>query len=662
MTRKDVQSEVPGLADFVAPVAASDCEIDNAVAEAGLLPLLMAVVHLTGRRDILDAAGPTQRPQTSTDMSGSLSGDLADELRRQAAAAIRAWRDAGCPPPHAPDPVTMTRMFATLTGKALDQRYEPLLIEELGFAGDERAFAWDEPVAEPAKTRLPVLIVGAGLSGIVIGYRLKQAGIPFEIIEKNAGPGGTWFENRFPGARVDVPSHCYSYSFLRDRRWPDLFSPWPVLRQYFIDAVDRFGLEPYIRYNTEVVRAVYDETATMWDITLRSAAGEETRRVGALVSAVGQLNRPLIPTIEGEDDFLGVRVHTSRWPADLSVAGKKVVVIGTAATALQLVPELAREAADLTVFQRSPTWVIVQPEYRRAIRPGEQWAIDHLPGYARWYRLILYNWAMDGAVDHMTIDPAWEGGEQAVSAANEAARIRMTNGMKAAIGDRPDLWDKFIPTYPPYVKRPNLGDGGFYRAFSQDNVHLVTDGAARLVTDGVIDGAGVHHEADIVVYATGFRALEYLAPIEIVGRGGERLHDFWADEPRAYLGITVSRFPNLFLMYGPGTNLGFNGNLFFNGECQANYIVHCLKWMVEENIAAIELKSEVYAEYATRMDAALAKFTWSHGGAGSWYKNKAGKVIANSPWPLLHYWEWTRAPGRDDFATTAVADIHETVA
>lgn len=645
---------VAGLGDL-APLTASDAQIDAAVAGLGLLPLLMSVVHVTGRTDILRDAGPTQRPQYSTDLSGSVSTDLQVELRAKAAQAIKTWRDAGCPAPHLPDPLQLREMIAALTGKALDPRYEPLIAEELGFAGDARAFQWDKPVDKTALNAKPVLVVGAGLSGLVMAYRLKQAGIPFTIVEKNSGPGGTWFENRFPGARVDVPSHCYSFSFVRDQSWPELFSPWPVLRSYFADLADRLGLTSHIRYETEVLRAVYDDGSAHWNVTLRSAGGEEQVRVAALVSAVGQLNRPLIPEIEGQDAFKGVRVHTSKWSEDLSAEGKKVLVIGSAATALQIVPELAGQAEHLTVFQRSPTWVLVHPEYRRKVSDAEHWAMDTLPGFARWTRAIMYNWALDGSPDHMVIDPEWTGGPQAVSAANDAARERLTRGMKAAIGDDPELQAKLIPTYPPYVKRPNLGDGGYFRAFQRGNVTLCTDGAARFDETGIIDGKGVHHDADIVVYATGFKALEYLAPMEIVGRTGQRIDQFWDDTPRAHLGITVPEFPNLFLMYGPGTNLGFNGNLFFNSECQAGYIANALKWMIQDDIDAIELKPKVYADYSSRMDAALSRFTWSHGSAGNWYKNAAGKVIANSPWPLIDYWEWTRAPDPHEFITTRVS-------
>jgi 4-hydroxyacetophenone monooxygenase len=504
-------------------------------------------------------------------------------------------------------------------------------------------------VTAAAKAACPVLVIGAGLSGIVMGYRLRQAGLPFTIVEKNTGPGGTWFENRYPGARVDVPSHCYSFSFMRRQRWPELFSAAPALRAYFENCVTELGLGPHVRYGQEATAARYDAGAGAWDVTLRSADGaEETVRARAVISAVGQLNRPLIPDHPGDDNFKGRRLHTARWPADLDVAGKRVGVIGAAATALQLIPELARTADKLVVFQRSPTWVHIHPEYRRAIRPGEQWAMDHLPGYADWYRVLLYNWAGDGAGEHMKIDPAWTSATS-VSAANEAQRQRLTAGVLKLIGDDPGLAAKVIPTYPPGVKRPNLGDGGYFRALTRDNVELVTDGVARFTETGVTDGAGVHRPLDVVVYATGFRALEYLAPMTVEGAGGVSLNDFWRDEPGAYLGVTAPGFPNFFLMYGPGTNLGYNGNLFFNAECQAHYISGCLKWMVEDGLETIAVKPEVYADYARRMDEALSTFTWSHPSASNWYKNKAGKVIANSPWPLVDYWEWTRAPDPAEF-------------
>jgi 4-hydroxyacetophenone monooxygenase len=637
-----------GLEGVESLAHATDAEISQAVAQAGLLPLVMSAVHMTGRLDLLRSLPPTLRPQFSGDASGSVPADQATQIRAGVVEAIRQWRDAGSPRPYRPSEAELREMIDVLAGKALDPRYAPLLAEELGMEGDARTFHWDRPPPPEAKARFPVLIIGAGLSGIVMGHRLQQAGIPFVIIDKNLGAGGTWFENRYPGARVDVPSHCYSFSFLRRQQWPELFSPGPVLRGYFDSCLDLLGLRPHVRFGVEALGARWDEAARGWQVDLNSAAGAETIQVRAVVSAVGQLNRPLIPEIPDAEAYKGVRTHTSRWPEDLDVTGKKVAVIGTAATALQLVPELAAKAGALTVFQRSPTWVFVHPDYRRAISPGEQWAIDHLPGYADWYRVLLYNWAADGAADTLKIDPDWKE-EGSVSAANAQYRERLTKSILQAIGGDPELAAKVVPTYPPGVKRPNLGDGGFYRALTQDNVDLNTDGVARFTQSGVVDGAGREHDFDVVVYATGFRALEYLAPMEVHGRDGENLRDFWQDDPGAYLGITVPGFPNFFLMYGPGTNLGYNGNLFFNAECQARYISGCLRWMLQDGLDAVEVRREVYDDYARRMDEALKGYTWSHAGASSWYKNKAGKVVANSPWPLVDYWEWTRAPNPADF-------------
>jgi 4-hydroxyacetophenone monooxygenase len=222
-----------GLEGIDPPFSATDAEIFDAVAEAGLLPLVMSCVHMTGQMDIVRSLGQTRPPQFSGDASGSVEEEQSAAIRASVVDAVRTWRDTGCPTPYRPSEAETRQMIDALVGKALNPRYASLLREELGLEGDARAFKWGRTPPPQVKVKYPVLIIGAGLSGIVMGYRLKQAGIPFTIIEKNSGPGGTWFENRYPGARVDVPSHCYSYSFLRRQRWPELFSPAPVLRSYF---------------------------------------------------------------------------------------------------------------------------------------------------------------------------------------------------------------------------------------------------------------------------------------------------------------------------------------------------------------------------------------------------------------------------------------------
>lgn len=631
--------------------------IRAALPDLALTVLMQTVVHMTGRLDIIREAPPSKLPLFSGDGSGGLTSDESAKVLDRCFDAIREWRDAGCPPPYQPTDAELLEMLGYVAGAKMHPRYVGLIKEELGADGDARVFKWKQPVAEQKRKAFPVLIVGAGMSGLLMGLRLKQAGIPFTIVEKNQGIGGTWFENRYPGCRVDVPSHCYSFSFVRNFRWPNQFSPQPELRRYFDHCADEFGIRENIRFGTQVVSAQFDSKNTEWVVRLRDVNGEREMRVRALISAVGQLNRPSIPKIEGDESFAGARFHTAQWRDDVPLQGKRVAVIGTAATAVQLIPELANIAERLSVFQRTPNWIILHPQYRREITAAEEWAFEKLPFYSRWYRIMLFGWGIDGSPSAYKIDPAWPKDGLSVSAANEDRRIRLTNKIREVIGeDNTELLEKVIPKYPPFVKRPNPGDGGFYRALMRPNTDLVTDAIDKIIPEGIIDSTGKLHEVDVIVYATGFKALEFLAPMEIRGIDGNTIKEFWGDDPGAYFGMTVPGFPNFFMTYGPGTNLGFNGNLIFNSECQARYIAQCIGYQISNDIPAMQVRKSVYDDYANKMEAALADFTWSHGSAGNWYKNSRGKVIANSPWPLIDYWDWTRTPAPDDFEIVVGAD------
>jgi len=624
--------------------------IRAALPDLALTVLMQSVVHMTGRLDIIREAPRSKLPLFSGDGSGGLSADEAAPILDRCLQAIRQWQDAGCPEPYRPTDAELLEMLDYVAGAKMSPRYVGLIKEELGADGDAREFKWRQTV-EPAKLEaFPVLIVGAGMSGLLMGLRLKQAGVPFTIVEKNTGIGGTWFENRYPGCRVDVPSHCYSFSFVRNFRWPNQFSPQPELRRYFDYCADEFGIRDNICFGTQVLSASFDENNSEWQVRLRDGNGERDVRAKALIGAVGQLNRPSIPKIDGDDSFAGARFHTAQWRSDVALEGKRIAVIGTAATAVQLIPELARIAGHLTVMQRTPNWIIVHPQYRREIRAAEDWAFENLPFYARWYRIMLFGWGVDGSPTAYKIDPAWPQNGLSVSAANDDRRIRLTTRIREVIGEEnTELLEKVIPKYPPFVKRPNPGDGGFYRALLQPNVDLVTEGVEKIVAEGIIDATGKLHEVDVIIYATGFKGLEFLAPMEILGLDGVSIRDFWGDDPGAYFGMAVPGFPNFFMMYGPGTNLGFNGNLIFNSECQARYIAQCISYQIANDIPALQVKKSVYDDYAHRMEEALADFTWSHGSAGNWYKNSRGKVIANSPWPLVDYWDWTRELNPDDF-------------
>jgi 4-hydroxyacetophenone monooxygenase len=316
---------------------------------------------------------------------------------------------------------------------------------------------------------------------------------------------------------------------------------------------------------------------------------------------------------------------------------------------LQMIPPVAETAEHLTVFQRSPSWTFVNPEYERPIRDAEQWAIEHLPYYAGWMRATVFNWTLDMFPDLMMIDPDWPQDGRSTSALNELSRTRATERYEAELSERPDLLKKLLPTYPPYVKRPTISGGNFFEAIKRDNVSLVTDSIARLNEEGIVDTTGKTHLVDVIVYATGFKVQEYLSPMVIRGRDGVELNEFCADRPGGYLGLAVPRFPNFFMMYGPGTNLGYNGNLIFNSELQARYIASCVRLLVETGAESLQVKDEAFEEYMTRTGEKLLQFVWSTEYGTSYFRNASGRVTTNSPWSLLEMWTWLREPNLADF-------------
>jgi 4-hydroxyacetophenone monooxygenase len=633
-------------------ITESDAELARILAEASPVVLALCCVHMSGSLEILRSGARPKSPARHADQSGSLTPEQAADLRARAVKIVAAWRDRGQPAPYAPTAAELREMVNYLFGREIPEDYLPLILEDIAFEGrDSRAFRWKHAVTEAAKQSHPVLIFGAGMSGLLMGYRLKQAGIPFSIIEKNDSVGGTWYENRYPGLRVDVPSHAYSFSFLQGHRWPNLYSKQADLLSYFRSCAQQFGVLPHVRFNCEVAAARWDEAAQMWQVSLRHAMGlTETVQARSVVSAVGFFNRPQIPTFAGAADFSGLAFHSARWPRDLSLAGKRVIIIGNAATGVQAIPELAQKAAHLTVFQRSPGWSLVNPEYDRAIRHGEQWAIDHLPYYAGWMRSLLFNWCQDLSPEWMKIEADWPQDGRSVSRVNEIMRQLMLADLERILAGRPDLFAKLAPDYPPFVKRPTIQTGNFYEAFLRDNVELVTEPIECFTRTGIRDRSGRDHPADVVIFATGFQVQNYLTPMLIKGRGGLDLNAYWQDRPGGYLGMTVPHFPNFYMMYGPGTNLGYSGNLVFSSEVQASFIGSCIRMAVENGWKELEVLEQPFEEYLERTARKLEEFVWSTPYGTTYFRNKQGRVTTNCPWTLLQQWSWSREPNPQHFS------------
>jgi 4-hydroxyacetophenone monooxygenase len=342
-------------------------------------------------------------------------------------------------------------------------------------------------------------------------------------------------------------------------------------------------------------------------------------------------------------------MHTARWRDDVEIRGKRVAVIGTGASAMQLVPNIAGVAERVIVFQRSPQWGIPHPNYMREVNPGTQLLMREVPYYQGWYRLRLVWGFGDRLHQHVQWDPDWPHTDRSISELNDRQRQFLTDYIRAELGERTDLMDKCVPPYPPYGKRPLL-DNGWFRTVARDDVDLVTDAIAEVREDRVVTDTGEELPADVIVLATGFQALRVLAPMEVVGRSGRMLRDTWGeDDARAYLGITVPDFPNFFCLLGPNTFAGHGGSGVLTIELEMRYVMEMLKLMVERGIASVECRQSVHDAYNEELDDALQGTIWAYPGMSTYYRNSRGRIVVPMPWSNVDYWHRTRRPRLEDY-------------
>ena len=633
-------------------ITESDDELRAVLAEAECPPLLPALAYATGDMSLLrDHLKPD--PLLFATPQGGLTEEQQAEIRALALEKLIEFRDGGCVPAPTPNEADVQRIMEFAVGGAEMGAYLPLLEEELAHRGeDKRGPTW----TKPADVDFTVLIIGAGMSGLLAARRLQQANVPFTIVEKNDDVGGTWYENQYPGCRVDNPNHNYSYSWAQRHDWPYHFSTQPVLHKYFCDVAETFDLRKHIRFSTEVVHAVWDEPTATWSVTVQEPDGtQSTLTANAVISAVGQLNRPSYPTtIKGFSDYEGPAFHSARWRHDVSLKGKRVAVIGTGASAMQFIPEIAPEVGELLVFQRTPAWMGPTPEYHEPVPDGLKWLYGHVPSYAEWNRFCIF-WRMgDGAIANVTVDPEWMAGEgakgESISMVNEFMRQLLVDYLKVEFDGRPDLLEACTPHYPPGAKRMIRDNGVWARTLKRDNVQLITTGIDAITPTGIRTVDGVSHDVDVLIYGTGFTASKFLTPMKVVGRDGVDLHEHWAGDARAYLGVTIPGFPNLFCLYGPNTNIVVNGSIVYFSECGVRLIMGLLGFLLGDRRGrAIDVRREVHDAFNEQVDAENGRMAWGVSSVNSWYKNEHGHVAQNWPFTLLEYWQRTAFPSADDY-------------
>ncbi len=626
-----------------------DAAIAAALEDVSIPALIMSMVHITGdpawiRGEDVPAGNYLNEVQ------GFMDPESQQRVRDAACTAIAEWRDAGCPLPEQPGPELLHEMMNTLVGEEVPSEYVPLLLEELELDGHDAREVDLSGVDADSRRSFHVVVIGAGMSGILAGIQLAEAGISYTVVEKNPAVGGTWYENQYPGCRVDVGNHFYCYSFEPSEHWSEFFSQQPELQRYFEDTARRHDVLRHIRFDTEVTAATFNEDEGKWTVDLTGPEGAEQLVADAVISAVGQLNRPKLPDIEGVDSFGGEWMHSAQWRHDVDIDDKRVAVIGTGASAFQLVPSIAERVGHLSVFQRSAPWMFENPNYHEKVGPGVRWALEHLPWYGRWFRFLIFWPACDGGMIAMRIDPDYPHQDRAISEANDGAREFFSMWIRSQCGDDEELAAKVVPDYVCLGTRTLQDNGSWIGALRRDDVDLVTDSIARIEHDAVVtvDGEGneERHEVDVIVYATGFAANKYLWPMRIEGRGGAVLSEQWGEEPTALYGVSVPNFPNLFCIYGPGTNLASGGSLIFHSECEMRYIMGCLKLLLSDPEAgAIEVTPEAHDEYNARLQEEMSHMVWSHPSVKhSWYRNEAGDIYILSPWRLVDFWNWTREP------------------
>ncbi|MGW5573492.1 flavin-containing monooxygenase [Nocardia thailandica] len=458
-----------------------------------------------------------------------------------------------------------------------------------------------------------VAVIGTGFGGLAAVIELKKQGVTdIVIFEKGDDVGGVWRENTYPGAACDVPSPFYSFSFEPNPRWPHRFSRQPAILEYMRGIADKYDIRRHVRFGTEVTAAGFDDATGKWTVT---TADGDTVVVDVLVSAVGQLSRPGFPEIEGADRFAGPAFHSAQWDHDVDLTGKRVAVIGTGASAIQFVPEIAPQVDRLTVFQRTAPHIIPRPD--RAFSPWHQRMFEKLPITALGERATWY-----GVTEGLSV--AW------VYAKPLAAAIRAISKrhMRKQTAAKPGLFEKVWPTYRMGCKRVLFSDN-YLPALTRPNVDLVTERITRITETGVVTADGREHEVDVIIWGTGFKATEFLAPMSITGSGGRDLHREWKAGARAYYGMTVPGFPNLFLMYGPNTNTG-GGSIIYFLEVQARYLGRYVTHLAGAG-GALAVRAEVEQAYDERIQAELRDSVWSH--CSSWYRQADGRITTN--WPLL---------------------------
>jgi len=624
-------------------LSATDDQIDDAMQFASPMVLRGLLYQLTGDTDVIAMRpGNAAKFGVGKEMADDADADL---IKAKAAAFLKQYRDSGAGQIDLGPQERMRQSLSLTAGHEIPESELHIWQEEAALDRWARGVHWQGGKAPQSAGNFKVAVIGTGICGLNVAVQLKQAGIPFVVFEKNPEVGGSWFENRYPGARVDTSSRGYTHLFCYDYPYEYSYSPRDHNLTYFKWVADNFGIRSDIEFSTEVTSMHWNDARALWKLDVTGPNGVETQHFNAVISCVGFLSRPQLPAIEGVDSFAGHAFHTAAWKEGVDVKGKRVAVIGSGASGYQTTPVIAQTAAHLSLFQRQPNWCLEDEIYLKKLPPQTLWLDRNFPFYSNFVRFrigALINPELSKA--GIQIDPDFKD-EHTLSLGNKMTRDMCVAFATRKLGSRPDLLEKMIPNFPPMASRPIRVDSDYsvYDALLLDNVSLVTDPIERITPKGIVAG-GVEHELDIIAFATGFKANDYLWPMDVRGRGGLKIEDAWAkDGPRAYLGAMVPEFPNLFICYGPNSN-NFGGFTVVDLlELVGQFALRCIQGLIEQGKRSVEVSDQGYWRFAGILDAVERKMVYMDPRASNYYQNH-GRSCVNGPIDIRRMWKWLNNP------------------
>ena len=630
--------------------AASDVKLREVLDQADPLILRGLVYHATGDDSVISVE-TTRLPGVFKDVPGIVDPKSLALVKDKAFELLQAYRDGLRTPPRDHDKARLLKSMSLIADATVPESEFDFWVEELAIDPNRRAHHWKAMPCKADLENFRVIVIGAGLGGLNASIQLKKAGFNFEVLDKNLNVGGTWYQNKYPGARVDLPSRLYSHTIAIDYHFDHNFAPREENERYVNWLADRHGLRDKIRFGVEVLSATWLEERSVWELRTRDRDGrEETLIANAIISAVGFLDRPSIPEFSGLDRFEGLKFHTTNFDPQADLSDKRVSVIGTGASGLQMVPDLLPKVRHLTVFQRSPAWVLPIPGYRDPYPETVKWVQRNVPFYANWLRFSI-GWTIGdhGRYSIWSVDPDWNE-PNTLNKENFELRNKLIAYIEKKVGHRPDLMEKLIPHYPPLSKR-YVVDNGWFDALLKDNIELVADDPIDHVTrNAIVTKSGKTVPTDAIIFATGFRANQYFWPMEIRGRGGVLLDDLWENGgARAFWGISVAGLPNFFCIYGPNTNPKNTGPVPY-GEMQVRYILQCIGAMIENGWEAMDVRPDVYEEHNRIVDERNSTSIFLDKRQKSYYTNEFGRSAVACPWATIEYWRNIRKPDFDHYA------------